>query len=232
MIKKNILITGSSRGIGLELVKHYIKNDYNVIGISSGHSKYKHKKYEHFSLDLSKPQNIENFFLNFKSRFGHINHLINNAGIASSSSLLTISYESIQNVFSVNTISAIENIKFFSRHMIKEKYGRIVNITTTATEMNTQGQSAYIASKKALEFFSVGACSELSEYGITINNVSVSFFESDLNKKIQSKQKNTIKTKQKIKRICKAEDITNAVDFLLSEKSSFITGQTIKLAGF
>ncbi len=231
MNQKNLLITGTTKGIGRLLAEYYLSHNFNVVGLSRSAGTIQHESYRHHSIDLTSQQQISEFFSSYRSPFGDFNYMINNAGITTPNSLFLYSSESILKTFQTNIIAPIELVKFVAREMQKNQFGRIVNITTTASYQGVSGQSMYISSKQALESFSTSSCEELSQFGITINNLAVSYFDSDLNENLNSQKKLDAIHQQKIKRICQQEDITNVIDFYFNSCSQFVSGQTIKLAG-
>lgn len=226
-----IIITGTRKGIGKELSHYYLNNNDIVIGCSRGESTINHANYRHFALDVSDEKAVVNMVRSVKKEFGKIDVLLNNAGIASMNHFLTTSFQTVQNMFATNFFGTFLFSREVSKVMMKQKFGRIVNYTTVASALRLDGEAIYAASKSAIENFTQTIAKEVASYGITVNAIGPTPVETDLIKAVPKNKIQELLEKQAIKRFGNFEDIQNVIDFFISEKSDFITGQVIYLGG-
>ncbi|MDY0117611.1 MAG: SDR family oxidoreductase [Sulfurimonadaceae bacterium] len=226
-----ILITGTSKGIGKALSEYYLNKNSIVIGCSRKTSTLNHVNYRHYELDVSDEKAVVSMVRSIKKEFGKIDILINNAGMASMNHLLTTSVASVEKLFNTNFLGTFLFIREVSKVMMKQKQGRIVNFSTIATPLKLEGEAIYAASKAAVENLTQTASKELSPFNITVNAVGPTPIETDLIKAVPKDKIAELLNKQTIKRFGTFDDIKNVIDFLIDEKSSFITGQIIYLGG-
>lgn len=230
-MNKTILISGNRKGIGRYLSEYYLKKKFNVIGCSRSKTDLEHINYLHVLCDVKNENDIIKVVKKGKKKFGKIDILINNAGIASLNHSILTPKKTIDDIFATNYNGSF----FFSREcakiMIKNKFGRIVNFSTVAVPLNLEGEMAYSSSKVAVEKMSSIMSKELARYNITINTIGPSPVETDLIRVVPKDKVKEIIDKQVIKRFGLYQDISNVIDFFISEKSSFITAQKIYLGG-
>tara|TARA_X000000368_G_C22981692_1_gene690211 strand:- start:545 stop:1246 length:702 start_codon:yes stop_codon:yes gene_type:complete len=230
-MKKIILITGTSKGIGKELAIYYLSLGYIVIGCSRGSTEISNNQYSHFELDISNEKDVVKMVRNVRKEFGKIDVLLNNAGIASMNHFLTSPYQTAKNIFNTNFFGTFLLSREVSKIMIKEKNGRIVNYTTVASALRLEGEAIYAASKSAIENFTQTISKELAPYKITVNAIGPTPIETDLIKAVPKNKINDLLEMQAITRFGTLEDIINVIDFFIDDKSDFITGQIIYLGG-
>jgi 3-oxoacyl-[acyl-carrier protein] reductase len=231
MDKYNILITGTSRGIGRELALYYISLGHFVIGCSRSESSIQNDSYKHCILDITDEKSVISVVRKIKQDYGKIDVLINNAGIASMNHIITTSFGSVQNIFATNFFGTFLLTREVSKVMMKAKFGKIVNFTTVASPLYLEGEAIYAASKSAIESFTKTTAKELSSFGITINAIGPTPVKTDLIKAVPQNKIDELLQKQAIKRFGEIDDIKNVIDFFISKKSDFITGQIIYLGG-
>ena len=224
----NIIITGTSRGIGRFLCEHYLKQGHNVAGCSRNYSDLTHENYLHFTLDVNDEKKVVSMVKNANKQFGKIDVLINNAGIASMNHVLLTPLSTIQSIFETNVFGTFLFLREVAKVM---KKGRIVNLATVATPLNLEGELAYASSKAAVETMTKIASRELALMNITVNAVGPTPVPTDLVKNVSAEKMNSLLNRQAIKRFGTPEDVLNVIDFFLSENSDFITGQIIYLGG-
>lgn len=230
-MKRIIVITGTSKGIGKELSEYYLSLGDIVVGCSRSQSSITHKNYRHYELDISDEKAIIQMVRATKKEFSKIDILLNNAGIASMNHFLTTSLQSVQNIFNTNFLGTFLFSREVSKVMMKNKTGRIINYTTVASPLRLEGEAIYAASKAAVENFTQTIAKELSVYNITVNAIGPTPIETDLIKAVPKDKINDLLQKQTIKRLANYEDIKNVIDFFMDEKSNFITGQILYLGG-
>lgn len=231
MCNRVIIITGTRKGIGRALCEYYLQQQNLVIGCSRQKSDLEHKNYKHYELDVTDEKSVVEMVRNTKKEFGKIDVLLNNAGIASMNHFLTTTYQSVQNIFATNFFGTFLFTREVAKIMMKQKFGRIVNYTTVAVPLRLEGEAIYTASKSAIEHLTQTLAKELSPYGITVNAIGPTPIETDLIKAVPKNKIDELISKQAIKRLGTFEDIINVIDFFISQKSNFITGQIIYLGG-
>ena len=230
-MSKVLLITGSSKGIGKYLSEHYLKKGFIVAGCSRSKSTITNENYIHYVISASDENNVVNMVKDIRKKFGKIDVLINNAGIASMNHILLTPISTIQKIFETNFTGTFLFTRETAKLMIKKKKGRIINFTSVAAPLRLEGEAIYAASKSAIENFTRISARELSEFGITVNALGPTPINTDLIKGVPDDKMQALLNSQLIKRYGELDDISNVTDFLIDEKSSFITGQIIYLGG-
>lgn len=226
-----IVITGTSKGIGLELAKYYLQKGDMVVGCARSQNNIKDENYRHFVLDVSDERAVVDMIREIKTEFNKIDILINNAGIASMNHFLTTSFESVKKVFSTNFFGTFLFSREVGKIMMRQKFGRIVNYTTVASALRLEGEAIYAASKSAIENLTQTLSKELAPFNITVNAIGPTPVKTDLIKAVPQDKIDALLEKQAIKRLGNFEDIKNVIDFYIDEKSEFITGQILYLGG-
>lgn len=226
-----IVITGTSKGIGQSLANYYLENGEIVIGCSRGKSSIEHDNYRHFSLEVNDEKAVIKMVRTVKKEFGKIDILLNNAGMASMNHILTTSVSSVEKIFATNFLGTFIFTREVAKVMMKQKYGRVVNYTTVASALRLEGEAIYAASKAAIENFTQTSAKELAPFNITVNAIGPTPVQTDLIKAVPKDKIDELLVKQAIKRFGQFDDIKNVIDFFISKKSDFITGQIIYLGG-
>ena len=233
---KIVLITGTSRGVGLELAKHFINNNATVIGISRQQNKnFEHSNYHHYSLDLSNPQSISDCFRKEIGRdFKTIDIVINNAAVMTSQYSMIMTLKNMLDMVNVNLVAVFLVSRESAKLMRGKTPGRIINIGSMASSLEPVGDAIYAATKSAINTLANVMAKELSSMNITCNTVAITAIETDMLNSHSDVAKEKIKdiiNSLPVPRIATVDDVVNVIDFFASEKSSYITGQTIYLGG-
>ena len=234
---KNILITGATGGIGSALIDCFYGNDYNLFVTGSNEEKLKSikSKYpenlETFACNLSKDKEIVNMMKKSEEHFGSIDILINNAGIAKDNLFLRISEDDWKEVIDVNLNANFTITKIAIKGMVKKRWGRVVNISSDAAKIGNPGQTNYVASKSAIEGFSRSLANEVASRNVTVNCISPGFIKTNILDSIEQDKLESMAKNIPCGRIGDPKDVANAVLFLASEESSYITGQVIHVNG-
>ena len=226
-----MVITGTRKGIGRYLSKHYLAKGYTVIGCSRGEPSIKHDNYSHYQLDVSDEKAVINMIKDVKKRFKKVDALINNAGAASMNHFITTPLNAARRIFDTNFFGTFLFTREIGKIMISQKSGRIVNISTVAVPLALEGESVYAASKAAVETFTKVISKELCGYNVAVNCLGVSPVMTDLIKSVPKEKIDRIVNKMASKRLAELEDISNAVDFFIKEESGYVTGQVTYLGG-
>ena len=233
MSNGNVFISGASRGIGNSIAKYFAQNDYIVVGTSRNEFKFDDKTENLIpvKLDVTSRDDIKKCFDFLKSENLLPDILINNAGITSDQIFLRMKNEDWDNVIDTNLNGVFNLSKIFVKNMIKNKKGRIINISSISGLMGNPGQVNYSASKSALNGFTKSLAKELGSRNITVNCVAPGFIETDMTSFLEEDAKQRIEETIPLGRLGKGEDIAKLVAFLASDEASYITGQTICIDG-
>ncbi|MGD1006311.1 MAG: SDR family oxidoreductase [Ignavibacteriaceae bacterium] len=230
-MKNIILITGTSKGIGKELAQYYLSKDYYVIGCSRGKLELENKNYTHYSLDVSNENDVKQLFKEIRNKFGKVDILINNAGIAAMNHSLLTPLKTINLLLNTNFIGTFLFCREAAKLMKSKKFGRIINFTTVAVPLKLEGEAVYAASKSAINTLTQILAFEFAEFGITVNAIGPTPIKTDLIKNVPEEKIKKILNRQAIKRFGEFIDIINLIDFFIKPESNFITGQIIYLGG-
>jgi len=233
---KKILITGSTGGIGNALVKKFVSLEGSVLATGTKTEKLEDlkKKFPNINIlkfDISDHSKIEEFIGNVAAQLNGLDILINNAGINMDNLSLRMKDEEWKKVIDVNLGSTFFLCKNAIKKMLKNKYGRIVNITSIVGHTGNVGQANYAASKAAIIGMSKSLAIEYAKKNITINCVSPGFIQSKMTDNIVESIKAVLTSKIPMSKLGTGEDVSNTVAFLSSDAASYITGETIHVNG-
>jgi 3-oxoacyl-[acyl-carrier protein] reductase len=225
------LITGTRKGIGKFLVEHYVAQGHTVVGCSRSAPDWQLAGYRHFEADVADENAVRAMFSTVRKEYGRLDHLINNAGIASMNHCMLTPLGTIHNVLSTNVVGTFLFCREAAKLMEKRKWGRIVNFTTVATPLKLEGEAIYAASKAAVGSLTEVLARELAAFGITVNSIGPTPIETDLIRSVPRDRMDRLIARQAIPRMGTFEDVANVCDFYLKQESSFITGQNLFLGG-
>ena len=228
---KTIVITGTRKGIGKEMAKHYLAEGWQVVGCSRGEGSIEHAHYQHFSLDVSDEDAVIAMARTIKASHGKVEALLNNAGIASMNHVLLTPACTVNRILQTNVVGTFLFCREMSKLMRRTENGRIINFTTVAHPLNLEGEAIYAASKAAVESLTRILARELAELKITVNAIGPTPIETDLIRGVPQDKMNALLARQALGRMGEVRDVINAVDFYLREESDFITGQVLYLGG-
>ena len=233
---KNILITGASGGIGNELVKKFVSLGANVLGSGTKTEKLEliKKQYPNIKVkkfDIANHSGIEEFIDSVSLELGGLDVLINNAGINLDNLSIRMKVEEWKKVIDINLTSTFLLSKYAIKKMLKNKFGRIVNITSVVGHVGNLGQPNYSASKAGIIGMSKSLAIEYAKKNITVNCVSPGFIVSDMTMGIADKVKLYLTSRIPMGKFGTGEDVSNCVAFLSSEQASYVTGETIHVNG-
>ena len=233
---KKILITGATGGIGKALVKKFLSLDGHVLATGTKIEKLDALKKEFpkinvLKFDISDHSKVEEFIENVSSQLTGLDVLVNNAGINMDNLSLRMKDEEWKKVIDINLGSTFFLCKYAIKKMLKNKYGRIVNITSIVGHTGNLGQSNYAASKAAIIAMSKSLAIEYAKKNITINCVSPGFIQSKMTDNIVESIKAVLTSRIPMSKLGTGEDVSNTVAFLSSDAASYITGETLHVNG-
>tara|TARA_X000000368_G_scaffold174846_1_gene137845 strand:- start:152 stop:862 length:711 start_codon:yes stop_codon:yes gene_type:complete len=231
---KTALITGASRGIGNAIAIQLKNEGLRVLGTatsSEGASKLEDQGIEGMVLDLNSSDSKEKFWEEVISKETQISVLVNNAGITRDNIVLRMSEDEWQDIMNVNLNGTFYFSKKVLKMMLKLKWGRVINITSTSASIGNKGQSNYSAAKAGVEAFTKSLAREVGKRNITINSIAPGFIDTDMTQQSDGVSMDDLINEIPLGRFGKPEEIAHLVSFLCSEAASYITGQTIHING-
>ena len=233
MSRENIFVSGASRGIGKEIAINFAKKGFNVVGTSRSDFNFNLDldNLKPIKLDITNRDDVHDCFDWLKSKNLLPDILVNNAGITSDQLFIKMKDEEWDNVIETNLTGTFNLSKVFIKNMIKNKFGRIINITSISGLMGNPGQVNYSSSKAALTGFTKSLAKEVGSRNITVNSVAPGYIEIDMTSFLEDETRMNIIKNIPLGRIGKVDDVSELVMFLASDEASYITGQTISVDG-
>lgn len=233
---KKVVITGGSRGIGLDILKEFYQNGADILTIGSNLQNLEmvKKNFPNITiekLDLKNIDELNQKFPTFLESFGGIDILVNNAGITKDNLTIRMKENEWQDVIDVNLNAVFFICQHSIKAMIKKKSGCVINITSVVGHTGNAGQANYTASKAGIIAMTKSLAKEYAKKNIRLNCVSPGFIATDMTNDLKEEYKSELMRNIPLNRLGKGEDIARAVMFLSSNQSSYITGETIHVNG-
>ena len=238
---KCAVVTGAAKGIGKAIALKLASSGVNIVlNYRSSEDKAIETEKEILSLgvevlrikgDISKPNDVENLIDCAKNKFGKIDIMVNNAGITKDTLLLRMKEEDFDSVINVNLKGVFNCLKAITPVMVKQKEGKIINLSSVVGLVGNAGQVNYAASKAGVIGMTKSLAKEIGSRGITVNAVAPGFIETDMTDVLGDRFKEEAKKSIPLKRLGKAEDVAEVVAFLASDSANYITGQVIHVDG-
>lgn len=232
------LVTGASRGIGKAIAKRFAKDGHFVIGTATTEEGAERvEEYLHdFGgigrvLDVTEPEQIDKLFEEIESVYGHVQVLINNAGVSQDRLLMRMKDEDWTTVLDTNLTAIYRMSKRAVRGMMKDQKGRIINITSVVAQMGNAGQTNYSASKAGVEGFTRTLAREIGSRKVTVNCVAPGLIETDMTDELDERLLNSMLDAVPVGRLGQPEDVAGAVAYLASDEASYITGVVLPING-
>ena len=241
--KRVAVVTGGSRGIGRAIImelaepklgvafNHYDPPEDTAADETIQMAQAKGCEIEGVRLDVSDYQAVQEFIKGVVERYGRVDILVNNAGITRDTLLSRMKEVDWDAVLAVNLKSVFNCTQAVARYMMKQRYGRIVNIASVVGAMGNAGQANYAASKAGIMGFTKSVARELASRNVTVNAVAPGFIETDMTAKLPERARESFLTQIPLGRAGEPEDVARVVKFLVSDDASYITGQVIHLNG-
>ena len=231
---KTALVTGASRGIGKAIAEKLKADNYKVLGTAtsdSGVDTLNSNGIEGHLLDLNSKDSIENFWSKLESDNKTISVLVNNAGITRDNIILRMSDEEWSEIMNVHLYGTFQLSKRALKMMLKNKWGRIINISSASASIGNRGQSNYAAAKAGVEAFTKSLAKEVGKRDITINSVAPGFISTDMTENNKGVNADYLVKEIPLGRFGKPEEVASLISFMCSDGASYITGQTIHING-
>ena len=231
---KTALVTGATRGIGKAIAEKLKADNYKVLGTAtsdSGVDTLNSNGIEGHLLDLNSKDSIENFWSKLESDNKNISVLVNNAGITRDNIILRMSDEEWSDIMNVHLYGTFQLSKRALKMMLKNKWGRIINISSASASIGNRGQSNYAAAKAGVEAFTKSLAKEVGKRDITINAVAPGFISTDMTENNKGVNADHLVKEIPLGRFGDPEEVASLISFMCSDGASYITGQTIHING-
>jgi 3-oxoacyl-[acyl-carrier protein] reductase len=225
---RNVIVTGGSRGLGLAIARKLRNAGFRVIAVARHRGALDQDETLHFhAFDLADIAGIPDLVRGLRAQFGPIYGLVNNAGIGTSGIHATMRDSDIERVVRLNTLSPLILTKYAVRSMMAGEGGRIVNIASIAASTGFTGMAAYSATKASLVGFTRSLAREVGLAGINVNAVAPGFVDTDMTHGLQGEYLDQVVRRSALRRLAGADDVADAVEFLMSDKAKNVTGTVI-----
>lgn len=228
---KLALVTGSRRGVGRLIAEHFLQHGARVVGFARGAATIEHPDYSHFRVDVGDPAAVQKGFAELKKISDSVQIVVNNAAVLTSQYAMIMPPAVAQAMLNTNLMGAFMVSREASKLMRKAKWGRIINIGSMAASLEPIGDSMYAACKAGLSTLANVMAKELAPLNVTCNTLAVSAIKTDMLAQLPQDKIARVIAGLPIPRFAEPDDILNVLDFLASERSSYITAQTIYLGG-
>ena len=231
---KTALITGASRGIGKAIALELKNNGFSVIGTATtadGVNKLMEDDIKGYVLDLNNPKSVEDFWNKIEDNGELISVLVNNAGITRDNIVLRMSDDQWSDIMNVHLNGTFQLSKRALKMILKNKWGRIINISSASASIGNRGQSNYAAAKAGVEAFTKSLAKEVGKRDITVNAVAPGFISTDMTEQNEGVSSKDLVKEIPLGRFGEPNEVANLVHFLCTDDASYITGQTIHING-
>ena len=226
-----MLITGTRTGIGRALAKYYISQGYLVEGCSRQSPDWEMENYTHHAVNVCDESAVRSMLSRIRKDRRRLDILINNAGVASMNHTLLTPVTTAEHIMSTNFLGTFLVSRESAKLMKRQNYGRIVNMGSVVVPLNLEGEAIYAASKSAVVTLTRIMAHELGEFGITCNSVGPTPMETDLIRGVPKDKIDSIIDRLAIRRLGGVADVANVIDFFISPRSDYVTGQVVYLGG-
>jgi 3-oxoacyl-[acyl-carrier protein] reductase len=232
---KNVFITGASRGIGESIAYYFAERGFNVVGTARSEFNFKNDNFVGnlypVQLDVTDRESMKSVYSLLKDKELLPNILINNAGITSDQIFMRMKDDDWDKVIDINLTGTFNITKLFIKDMVKNRYGKIINISSISGLMGNPGQVNYSSSKAALGGFTKSLAKELGSRNINVNSIAPGFIDTEMTEFLDHDAKELLKKDIPLNRLGNTDDISELAYFLASDQAQYITGQTISVDG-
>ena len=228
---RNVIVTGSSRGVGELLTRHFLDEGATVIGVARGLATCEHERYRHHQADIADPAEVQKLFASLRTSVKTIDVVVNNAAVLTSQYAMIMPAGAAQAMVNLNLLAPFLVSREAAKLMRKAKAGRIINISSMAVSLEPEGDSVYAACKAGLTTLSNILAKEFASFNVTCNTLGITAIETDMLKQLPRDKVDAVVARLPIPRYATADDILIVIDFFASERSGYVTAQTIYLGG-
>ncbi|MDP2007021.1 MAG: SDR family oxidoreductase [Rubrivivax sp.] len=228
---RNVIVTGSSRGVGDLLTRHFLDEGATVIGVARGPASCTHERYRHHQADIADPAEVQRLFAGLRATFKTIDIVVNNAAVLTAQYAMIMPAGAAQAMVNLNLLAPFLVAREAAKLMRRSKSGRIINISSMAVSLEPEGDSVYAACKAGLTTMSNILAKEFAAFNVTCNTLGITAIETDMLKQLPRDKIDAVVARLPIPRYATADDIFNVIDFFAAERSSYITAQTVYLGG-
>lgn len=226
-----VVVTGARRGIGKIIAHHFLAGGADVVGIARGDATFEHERYVHMTADVGDEVAVRERFLAIAKRFGGVDILVNNAAVLTSQHAMLMSPSQARAMVNTNFLGTVLVSREAAKLMARRKWGRIINIGSMAAALEPIGDSVYAATKAAVATLAGVWARELSHFNVTCNTLGVTALPTDMLEQLPKDKIAAVVAALPIPRFATDDDILNVIDFFASERSAYITAQTVFLGG-
>lgn len=225
------LVTGSSRGVGRLIAEHFLKHGATVIGVSRGGSDLTHEAYRHCQADVSDAAAVQALFAGLRAQGISVDIVVNNAAVLTSQYAMILPASAAQAMVNINLMGPFLFSREAAKMMRKGKWGRIINIGSMAASLEPEGDSMYAACKAAVATLANVMAREFAPMNVTCNTLGITAMETDMLRQLPREKVDAVIARLPMPRYAVDDDVLNVIDFFASERSGYITAQTVFLGG-
>lgn len=228
---RTALVTGSRRGVGKLISDHFLEEGATVVGFARGDAASTHPRYHHYKVDLADPADIQRAFVELRKTFATVDILVNNAATLTSQYSMIMPVAAAQEMVNTNLLAPFLLSRECAKLMRKRKWGRIINIGSMAASLEPVGDSVYAACKAGLTTLGNVMAKEFAAFNVTCNTLAISAIETDMLGQLPRDKVDAIIAALPVPRYAQPDDVLNVIDFFASDRSSYISSQTVFLGG-
>ena len=228
---KVVLVTGSTRGVGALLTQHFLAHGAQVLGVARSAGDLQHERYVHHMADIADPAQVQGLFAAIRAQTQRLDIVVNNAAVLTSQYALILPAGAAQAMLNLNLLAPFMVSREAAKLMRKAKSGRIIHISSMAVSLEPEGDSIYAACKAGLITLSNILAKEFAPFNVTCNTLGLTAIATDMLRQLPKDKIDAVVARLPLPRYATPDDILNVIDFFASERSRYVTAQTVYLGG-